>query len=85
MSLNGHESNTVYDAINVLDFFSSNAVFNKSGKESFENIGKGRTILEPTYPCFPVALSNNNNNNKNNFSKPLAAFPHNHCRNNGHR
>ena len=35
-----------------------------------------------TYPCFPgVPLTSPPHNI---LSKPLAAFPHNHCRSNGH-
>ena len=34
-----------------------------------------------TYPCFPGAILTSTPNNI--LSKPLAAFPHNHCLNNG--
>ena len=34
-----------------------------------------------TYPCFPGVLLISTLHNI--LSKPLAAFPHNHCRNNG--
>ena len=36
-----------------------------------------------TYPCFPLVLLTSNPHSI--LSKPLAAFPHNHCRNNGQR
>ena len=36
-----------------------------------------------TYPCFPGVLLTSSPHNI--LSKPLAAFPHNHCRNNGQR
>ena len=36
-----------------------------------------------TYPCFPGVLSTSTTHNV--LPMPLAAFPHNHCRNNGQR
>ena len=36
-----------------------------------------------TYPCFPGVLLTSTHHNI--LSKQLAAFPHNHCRNNGQR
>ena len=36
-----------------------------------------------TFPCFPGVLLTSIPQNI--LSKPLAAFPHNHCRNNGQR
>ena len=36
-----------------------------------------------TYPCFPGVLLTSNPHHI--LPKPLAAFPHNHCRNNGQR
>ena len=36
-----------------------------------------------TYPCFPGVLLTSTKHNT--LSKPLAAFPHNHCQNNGQR
>ena len=38
---------------------------------------------ECTYPCFPRVLLSSTPQNI--LSEPLAAFPHNHCRNNGQR
>ena len=35
-----------------------------------------------TYPCFPGVLLSSTTHNI--LSKPLAAFPHNHCQNDGH-
>ena len=38
---------------------------------------------QSTYPCFPGVLLTCTPHN--NLSKPLATFPRNHCRNNGHQ
>ena len=74
-----------------------NANFKWSLKKTSENIvGKGELIVwcftsfttvfrlycgsQSTYPCFPGVLLTSTLHNI--LSKPLAAFPHNHCRNN---
>ena len=48
----------------------------------FSTVFKLHRGRQCTYPCFPGVLLNSTSHN---LSKPLAAFPNNHCRNSGQR